>query len=126
MAHSPAARARWQATLAGIGTLLLWWRIGGGWPAVAAGVAGALALLAWLSPAHYAPVQRVLDRMLHAVLAGLTWFLLAVIYFGIFMPLRGWRALTGTDPLQRRPDPAAKTYFRPLPPAAAGRFDRQF
>jgi hypothetical protein len=105
---------------------LLWWRIGGVWPAAAAGVAGALALLAWSSPAHYAPVQRALDRVLHTLLAGLTWFLLAVIYFGIFTPLRGWRVLTRTDPVRRRPDPAATTYLRPLPPATPGRFDRQF
>ena len=126
MARTPATRARWQATLAWAGTLVLWWRLGGLVPAVVAGLAGALALLAWLGPAHYAPVQRVLDRMVHIVLAGLTWLLLALVYFGIFLPLRGWRALTRTDPLQRRPDPAAQTYFRPLPPAAPGRFDRQF
>jgi len=126
MALAPPARARFQATAACAGTLILWWRIGGFVPAVVAGLAGSLALLAWLSPPHYAPVQRVLDRVLHLLLAGLTWLLLAVIYLGVFTPLRLWRALTGQDPLQRRPDPTAATYLRPVPPATPGRFDRQF
>jgi len=126
MALTPHQRARLQATAACAGTLFLWWRLGGLIPAVIAGVAGCLALLAWASPSHYAPVQRGLDRVLHTLLAGLTWLLLAVIYLLVFTPLRFWRALTGQDPLQRRADPAATTYLRTLPPAASGRFDRQF
>lgn len=126
MALSPVTRARLQATLALTGMLVLWWRIGGIGPAMAAGAAGSLALLAWVSPPHFAPIQRALDRVLHALLAGLTWLLLALIYFGIFTPLRGWRALTRRDALQLRADPSAATYLRALPPAASGRFDRQF
>ncbi len=126
MAFAPPARARLQATAACAGTVFLWWRIGGVIPAVVAGLTGCLALLAWLSPPHYVPVQRILDRVLHLLQAGLTWLLLAVIYLGVFTPLRLWRALTGQDPLQRRPDPAAVTYLQPVPPAAPGRFDRQF
>jgi hypothetical protein len=83
-------------------------------------------VLAWLSPTHYAPVQRVLDRILHLFLTGLTWFVLGIIYLALFTPLRLWRALTRQDPLQRQRDPASTTYLRPLPPAARGRFDRQF
>lgn len=126
MALSLPARARLQATLALTGMLVLWWKIGGIGPAMAAGAMGSLALMAWVSPPHYAPIQRALDRVLHALLAGLTWFLLAIIYFGIFTPMRGWRALTRRDALQLRPDPAATTYLTPLPPARAERFDRQF
>jgi hypothetical protein len=126
MALSPATRGRLQATLAWLGALLLWWRIGGVLPAMLAGATGSVALLAWVSPAHYAPVQRVLDRGLHAFLAGLTWLALALIYLGVFTPLRGWRALTRRDGLQLRPDPVAGSYLRPLPPPAPERFDRQF
>ena len=126
MAPPSTARARLQATAASAGTLFLWWRIGGAFPAAVAGAAGSLALLSWLSPPHYAPIQRTLDRILHRLLAGLTWFVLAILYLGIFTPIRLWRRLTGHDPLQRRPDPAAPTYLRRLPPAAPGRFDRQF
>lgn len=126
MALSPTARARLQATSALIGTLVLWWKIGGIGPAMAAGATGSLALMAWVSPPHFAPIQRGLDRLLHVVLAGLTWLLLAIIYFGVFTPLRAWRALTRRDALQLRRDPSASTYLNPLPPAAPGRFDRQF
>ena len=126
MAPTPATRSRLQAAAACAGALLLWTRVGGIIPAGVAGLAAGLAILAWVSPPHYRPVQRVLDRIMHTVLAGLTWLLLAVIYFGLFTPLRCWRALTQHDPLQRRSDPAAPTYLRPLPPAAPGRFDRQF
>ena len=126
MAFLPPQRARLQATLAWVGTLVLWWRIGGILPAMAAGVTGSLALLAWVSPPHFAPIQRALDRVLHALLAGLTWSSLALIYLVVFTPLRGWRALTGRDSLQLRPDPAVITYLQPLPPARPDRFDRQF
>jgi len=126
MALAPHRRARLQATAACAGTLFIWWRLGGVIPGVVAGVAGCFALLAWVSPPRYAPVQRGLDRVLHVLLTGLTWLLLALIYLGVFAPLRLWRALTGQDPLRRRADPAATTYLRPLPPAAPGRFDRQF
>ena len=126
MALSSPARARLQATLAWVGTLVLWVRLGGIFPAMLAGATGSLALLAWISPPHFAPIQRVLDHALHALLAGLTWGLLAVIYLGVFTPLRGWHALTRRDPLQLRPDPAATTYLRPLAPAHPDRFTRQF
>jgi hypothetical protein len=106
--------------------LLLWWRIGGILPAMTAGATGSLALLAWVSPPHFAPIQRALDRVLHGLLAGLTWLLLALIYLGVFTPLRGWRALTRRDVLQLRRDPAAPTYLRALPPASPDRFDRQY
>ena len=93
---------------------------------MAAGATGSLALMAWVSPPHYAPIQRTLDRLLHALLAGLTWLILALIYLAVFTPMRGWRALTRRDPLQLRTNPAATTYLRPLPPATPDRFDRQF
>lgn len=118
-------RPRLQATLACVGTLVLWrWR-GGVGPAALAGIAAALALLAWVAPARYAPVQRGLDRVIHLVLAGLTWVLLALAYFLVFTPLRFVRGLAGRDPLARQPDPAAASYLQPPPPGPR-RFDRQF
>lgn len=126
MPLTSTSRARLQATLAWVGTLVLWWRLGGIVPAMAAGATGSLALMAWVSPPHFAPIQRALDRFLHAVLVGLTWLALALIYLVVFTPLRGWRVLTRRDVLELRKDSVANTYLRPLPPAAPGRFDRQF
>jgi hypothetical protein len=125
MPLAPVTRARLQASLAVAGTVAIWaWRRGPV-PAALAGVAAALALIAWVSPAHYAPIQRALDRGVHLLLTGLTWLLLGLVYFLVFTPLRFLRDLRGRDPLARRADPAAATYLRPLPPGA-GRFDRQF
>jgi hypothetical protein len=126
MAAPSINRARLQASLACVGTAFFWWRIGGVVSLLATGFAGVLALFAWLSPSRYAPVQRALDRILHLVLTGLTWILLALLYWGLFTPMRLWRALTKQDPLHRRPDPAATSYLRPLPPAATRNFNRQF
>jgi hypothetical protein len=126
MVFAPQRRARLQATLAWIGTLFIWWKFHGLSPAIVATLTGSLALLAWLSPAHYAPVQHTFDRLLHAGLTALTWVILAVLYLMLFTPIRFWRALTGNDPLHRQPDPDAATYLQTLPPAAPKRFERQF
>lgn len=125
MPLAPVSRARLQASAASAGTLMLWWWRGGAGPATLAGVAAALAGLAWAAPARYAPVQRTLDRILHLLLAAITWVLLGLVYFLVFTPLRFVRSLTGRDPLARSPDPAAASYLRP-PPAGPRRFDRQF
>jgi hypothetical protein len=124
MPLAPASRARLQASLACIGTLTLWgWR-GGVIPATLATIAASLALLAWSSPAHYAPVQRTLDRFVHLLLMSLTWLLLGLVYFLVFTPLRAFRALTGSDKLARSFDRTAATYLQV--PRPGGRFDRQF
>ena len=125
MPLAPVSRARLQATLACIGTLVLWaWR-GGQLPAALAGLAAALALLAWSSPARYVPVQHALDRGVHLLLTALTWFLLGLVFLLVFTPLRAVRALTGRDPLERRFDRSASTYLRTLT-GGPGRFDRLF
>ncbi|HVZ64677.1 MAG TPA: hypothetical protein VG936_08915 [Lacunisphaera sp.] len=126
MPLAPHQKARLQATAACGGGLLLWWRVGGVAAAGFAGLTAALALVAWTSPARYAPVQRALDRVIHGLLAALTWVLLGFIYLVVFAPMRLWRHLRGFDPLHRRPDLAAASYLQPLPPAAPDRFDRQF
>jgi hypothetical protein len=118
-------RPRLQATFACAGTLILWrWR-GGTGPAVLAGLAAALALVAWVAPARYAPIQRALDRIIHWLLTAITWVLLGLVYFLVFTPLRFVRSLAGRDPLARQPDPAAPSYLQ-LPPPGPRRFDRQF
>jgi hypothetical protein len=126
MASAPVTRSRLQATFACAGAFSFFcWR-GGPVLATAAGITASLALLAWFSPSGYAPVQRTLDRIVHAALTALTWILLGVVYLLLFTPIRLCRAMTGNDPLQRRADSTANTYLRPLPPAVPGRFDRQF
>lgn len=91
---------------------------------VAVGIAGTCTALAWLAPALFAPVQRAIDAIIHALVTAVSWILLALVYFGVFTPIRLWRSLTGVDPLRRRRDPAAASYLAPAP--APSRFDRQF
>jgi hypothetical protein len=126
MVQKSSTRARLQATAACAGGLLLWWRFGGSYLVAIAILFAILAVLAWLAPDRYAPVQRVLDWITRMLVAGVSWLLLGLLYLGLFTPLRGWRALTRRDPLQLKADPSVTTYFRPLPPATAGRFKRQF
>jgi len=119
-------RARLQATVACVVTFVLWqWR-GGSLPASLAILAATLALLAWIFPAYYAPISRALDQLAHAILIVFTWTILGLVYFGIFVPMRLWRELSGNDPLRRRFDPHATSYLSTLPANSPPRFDRQF
>ncbi len=108
------------------GTLLFWWKHGGPVAATIAITAALLALGAWVAPALYAPLQRGCDHVLKVLLTALTWLLLGFIYLTVFTPLHLWWKIRGRDPLQRRADPQARTYLQPVPPAPAGRFERQF
>ena len=79
------------------------------------------------APARYAPVQRTLDGATLLFVAGVSWLLMGLLYFGFFTPLRGCRALARRDPLQLKAGPSATTYFRPLPRGdTTDRFKRQF
>ncbi len=126
MVLTPTRRARLQSTLAALGTLLLWWHTGTRAAAILATTAATLTLLAWLTPRLYAPVHQFLERVRHALLAGLTWIVLALLFVVLIIPIRLWRYITGTDPLHLQPDPDAKTFLEPLPPPRSDRFDRQF
>lgn len=126
MALAPATRARLQASVACAASLVLYWRRGGAVSLTLAAVLTALAAVAWLSPAHYRPVQRLLDRIVDGLLAGLTWVVLGAVYFGLFVPLRLGRALLGRDPLGLRRDPSTTTFLRPIAPRASTHFERQF
>jgi hypothetical protein len=126
MVHTSALRARLQATLACLGALLLWWRLGNGFGVALFALTAVLAVVAWFAPARYAPVQRCLDHLTHWLVTGVSWLLLGLVYFGIFAPLRAFRGFSRRDPLQLRPKPDASTYFRPLPPAVPDHFKRQF
>jgi len=126
MAHVTFTRARLQATAALAGGLGLWWRFNSTWAVTLAGVMAALALLAWTAPERHKPVQRILDCFTRWLVAGFTWLILGVVYYGLFTPTRWLGALMGRDPLRLKPDRSTMTYLRGLPPATDGRFDRQF
>jgi hypothetical protein len=118
-------RPRLQSTLALAITTALWLWHRTPFPATLALIAAALALLAWISPAAYAPFARAFEKLGHAVLVAFTWLALGAVYFGVFPPLRLWRTLRRFDPLQRAYNPSVPTYLRPLPQTPPN-FTRQF
>jgi hypothetical protein len=127
MASASLTRARWQAALACGGATVLWWRTHAGAAMGLVAVTSIMLAGAWLAPRLYAPVQQALDRLLGTLLQALSWAILAVVYFGVFTPLRAVRAIMGGSWLTRNPrtDPETSS-FSALPPSAIGRFDRQF
>jgi hypothetical protein len=117
---------RLQATIACAGGLVLWMRFGGVLAAALAGCFASLALIAWVAPARYVPVQRGFDFLTRVLVAGFSWVMLGLVYFGVFTPLRLIGVLVGRDPLGLKRPSDTTTYLRPMPAATTGRFNRQF
>jgi hypothetical protein len=95
------------------------WRAGD-WPAAAIAAswvaAGGLAVAAAAAPRALRPVWIAACAVALPVGWLLSRVLLAAIYYGVVTPL-GWIArLAGHDPLQRRIDRTAPTYWAPRPP----------
>jgi hypothetical protein len=125
MPPKSSTRARLQTTIGLIVATSLWWWHRGPVSAVFTGIASILALLAWFSPARFAPIGNGLDRVAQAILVAFTWMALGLVYFGVFMPLRlGW-ILRGRNPLERDPQHDASTYLIRLAPKPS-RFERPF
>ena len=86
--------------------------------AVVAGIALVLTLLAFLAPAAHLKVQGGLDRFGHAVGMAVTWVLMTLLYYLLFLPvglfLRARRRLAVTQhPDRRLPSYWSSTEDRP-------------
>jgi hypothetical protein len=118
------------AACAAVGGTLAWWHWRGPWLAGLAVLTGSLLIIAIFLPRLYAPVFAVLDGLVRVLLQAITWFILGVVFLLIFVPGRLLLALRRRDPLARRPDPAAATYWhiatRPKSDDAATRFRAQY
>jgi hypothetical protein len=64
-----------------------------------------------LLPASAERLHGLLHAMAHGVGLALTWLLLLAFFYGVITPLRAWRALVGKDPLARRLDRQADSYW---------------
>jgi hypothetical protein len=83
-------------------------------------LAAAFLVVAWLRPALLGPLNRVWTRLgllLHAVVSPLV---MGVVFYGVVAPMGLGMRLLGKDPLRRRLDPSAASYWierRPPGPA---------
>ncbi|MBS0632630.1 MAG: hypothetical protein JSS11_12010 [Verrucomicrobia bacterium] len=121
-----STKSRLQTTAAVVVASLVYLKTRHTLPAVVAGTFLVFAAIAWLSPRHYVPVQKGFDQLAHWTVLGVSWVLLAAVFILIFTPMHLIRRLRGADPLELKLNPAEPTYLRPLPPAEANRFERQF
>ena len=127
-----AAAERRRGLLGGaigaLAALLLWqWRPAMGMVVLA--IALLLTLAALVSPhGLFRRVRRVLEAFGRAVGIALTWLLMAIVYYGLFLPVGLLLRARGRLRLRKRLDPAAPTYWTPVPerPASLDRYRRQF
>lgn len=96
-----------------IALLLAWWKplIG----AVAGGLSVVVLLLALLSPlGAYAGLSRGLERFGHGVGVVVTWVLMSLVFFLVFLPLGLLLRLTGKLGIRRGAEPDRATYWEPV------------
>lgn len=116
-AHRAAAGRKSGLVRAAIGfaiaLLLAWWK-----PAVGV-VAGALSLaillLALISPlGAYAALARGLERFGHGVGLAVTWVLMGLVFYLVFVPLGLVLRLAGKLGIRRGAEPERATYWEPV------------
>jgi hypothetical protein len=79
---------------------------------VIAGIALAILLIALASPLGlYKGLARGLDRFAHAVGVGLTWVLMTLLYYVVFLPVGALLRLRGKLGISRRADPRLPSYW---------------
>ncbi len=77
----------------------------------AAGVSLILALLATLAPAWLQPLNRAWMALGHLLGRIVSPIIMALIYFGVVTPIALIARARGVDPMRRRFDPAAPSYW---------------
>ena len=89
-------------------------------------VGGAILLLGLVAPPAVKPVYIVLMAVSLPIGMVLSWVVLGVMYYLVFTPV-GWAMrIGGYDPMHRKLDRAATTYWHTMPPpATADRYFRQ-
>ena len=94
---------------------------------VAGCLAGTVLVSGFFLPPVFAAIERFGQRLGQWVGALLTWGLLVPFYYLCFGPLRLAQKISGKDPLQRRFNPDAPTYWTPRKPVAnATQYRKQF
>lgn len=90
--------------------LVLEWRI---MAAVVAAVTFLLTVLALAAPlTAYKRVTGWIDRFAHGVGVAVTWVLMTVLYYAVFLPVGLFLRLRGRLGITRGPEPGRPTYWR--------------
>jgi fatty acid desaturase len=94
---------------------------------VVLGVGGLALLVGLLSPlGAHAAIDRSLAKLAHLVGVLLGWLLLAPFYYLVMTPLGLLTKRGKRDPLRRRPDPSATSYWKKRDPLRARDLDRPY
>jgi hypothetical protein len=78
---------------------------------VVAGVSLALGLLAFVAPAAYLKVAGLLDRFAHAVGMAVTWVLMTLLYYFLFLPVGLFLRMRGKLGVTQHPDRRLPSYW---------------
>lgn len=112
--HNAAARKR--GVIGGLGGLAIaalvyhFWKPGLAY--VIAGISLALALLALLAPPAYRKVAGLLDRFSHFVGMTVTWLLMTLLYYVLFLPVGLLLRLRGRLGITQHPDSRLASYWK--------------
>ncbi|HYN21661.1 MAG TPA: hypothetical protein VE078_11925 [Thermoanaerobaculia bacterium] len=78
---------------------------------VVAAVSLALGLLAFVAPQAYLKVTGLLDRFAHAVGMAVTWLLMTLLYYFLFLPVGLFLRLRGRLGITQHPDQRLPSYW---------------
>ena len=109
-------------------TLAAWIYLRHPWPVAGCGGTSRGGLCPVFFPRIWAPVQRTLDWVAHAVSIAVSYALLGALFLTCFVPIPGLLVLLGRGPLRRRKASDGDSYWETLPPTPAGseHWRRQF
>ena len=84
------------------------------------GVAATVLVLAAVAPRALAPLEWLLSRIFKLVTQVLTYVLVTLTFFLVVTPIGLLMRAFGRDPLGRRPDPEATSYWVDVPADGPG------
>jgi hypothetical protein len=107
---------------------VLWWRGHGAAVPWLLGASPCLILLALAAPIALRPIHWVWMPVARAIARAMTWLLLTLAFYLVFAPFGIVMRMLGKDPLHRRFEPEAATYWeaRNDGPFDADRLTRQY
>jgi hypothetical protein len=116
-----------MAAAFGVLGLIRWW-LKGVLPAWLFGIAAAFLVIGVTAPALLRPVHRGWTAFAEVLNWVMTRLLLGIAFYGLLTPARLLNQWFGSDPLKRRRDPAAPTYWEDPEdqPAERERYFQQF